>query len=229
MQAIILAGGKGKRFQPYSLVLPKPLIPIKDKPIMEIIIRQLARFGITDITISTGYLSELIEAYFGDGSRFGVRIIYSKEDVPLGTIGPLTLLDNLDDSFFVLNGDTLTDMNFLDLLNSHNKSGSPLTIASFPKPVKIDLGVLELDEKKRLIDYVEKPELKYRVSMGIYVLNKSVLSRLTPGQYFDFPSLVKMLIAANAGINVYEFSGIWHDLGSIDNYEIALKDVDRVM
>lgn len=229
MQAIILAGGKGKRFHPYSLVLPKPLIPIKDKPIMEIIIRQLAKFGIMDVTVSTGYLSELIEAYFGDGAKFGVHISYSKEETPLGTIGPLTLLKNLEEDFLVLNGDTLTDINLSDLFIYHMKTRSLLTIASYRKPVKIDLGVLRFDGANRLTEYIEKPELEYLVSMGIYVVNRSAIARVEANTYFDFPSLVHLLLSGGDKISVYDFHGIWHDLGSINNYEVATQDVDRVI
>jgi len=229
MQAIIMAGGEGKRFQPYSLVLPKPLIPISDKPIMEILISQLSKYGFEDIKITTGYMNELIQAYFGNGGKWQVNITYSKEDKPLGTIGPLTLLHDLDDDFIVLNGDTLTNLDYKSLFDSHLKSDSLLTIASYKKHVKIDLGVLEINSNSILIDYIEKPQMDYIVSMGIYVLNKSLLSHLKTDSYFDFPSLVKLLLLKNEKINIYHFNGIWHDLGSIDNYEMAIKDLDKLL
>jgi NDP-mannose synthase len=228
MQAILVAGGKGKRLQPYTLVIPKPLIPLKDEPIMEVIVKQLARTDFSKIHICIGYMGELLQTYFGDGSKYNVQITYSKESKPLGTIGPLTLIDSLDDDFLVLNGDTLSDINYKELLLEHKKSQSALTIATFAKKVKIELGVLEYDQKQHLKDYIEKPTLSYSVSTGVYALNKNAIRHLPRNEYFDFPSLVKLLLANRERVHTFQHDGIWHDLGSIDSFEAALEDYEKM-
>jgi NDP-mannose synthase len=228
MQAILVAGGKGKRLQPYTLVIPKPLIPLKDEPIMEVIVKQLERAGFNKIHLCIGYMGELLQTYFGDGSKYNVGITYSKEMKPLGTIGPLTLIDSLDDDFLVLNGDTLSDINYQGLLIEHKNTQSALTIATFAKKVKIELGVLEYDQHRHLKEYIEKPTLSYSVSTGVYALNKKVVRHLPRNEYFDFPSLVKLLLAQGEKVNTFQHDGIWHDLGSIDSFEAALEDYEKM-
>ncbi len=165
MKAVILAGGRGTRLAPYTTILPKPLMPVGDKPILDIVINQLRYYGYTDITLAVGYLSELLMAYFGDGSRFGVRIQYSHEDQPLGTAGPIALIDNLDEPFLVMNGDLLTTLNFADLMQYHRAGNAAATITTYQRSVKIDLGVIEYDDHKHLARYIEKPTHHYNVSM----------------------------------------------------------------
>jgi len=138
MKAVILAGGRGTRLAPYTTILPKPLMPIGDKPILDIVIRQLRYYGFTDITLAVGYLAELLVAYFGDGDRFGVTIRYSREEQPLGIAGPIALVDGLDEPFLVMNGDVLTTLNFSELMAFHRSSGAIATIATYPRSVKID-------------------------------------------------------------------------------------------
>jgi len=228
MQAVLVAGGKGKRLQPYTFVIPKPLVPIGNVPIMEVIIKQLVKYGFKKIHVCIGYMGELIQSYFGDGSKYNVAITYSHEEKPLGTVGPITLVKSLDDHFLVMNGDTLCDIDYRDLLNQHKKSGCNLTIATYAKKVKIELGVMEFDQNKKLKAYIEKPTLQYVVSTGIYAMSKEILSLIPFNEYFDFPSLVKMLLEKGDNVHTIEHKGIWHDLGSIENFDSALEDFSTI-
>ncbi len=221
-QAVILAGGKGSRLRPYTLILPKPLMPLGDFPILEILIKKLRHHNITDIIIATGYLSHLIEAYFGDGKKFGVNIRYSHEDKPLGTAGPLKLIPNLDEDFLIMNGDLLTDLSFSEMIRFHERTQSDVTISVYSKKVKIDLGVLKLNENNQILDYIEKPTYDFDVSMGMYVLNRRVLEHI-PEDYFDFPDLIKMLIKTELKVNAFKFEGTWLDVGRPDDYTLAME------
>jgi NDP-sugar pyrophosphorylase family protein len=182
MRAVILAGGKGTRLLPYTTVIPKPLMPVGDRPILELIIRQLKHYGFSRVTMAVGHLAELIEAYFGNGNKYGIKIDYSREDEPLGTIGSLSLIDTLDTTFLVMNGDVLTNLDYLKLVDFHKKNQAVATIASYNKEVKVDLGILEMDEGFELKDYIEKPTFKYDVSMGIYVFEPEILSFIEPNR-----------------------------------------------
>ena len=221
MQAVILAGGPGKRLRPFTSVIPKPLMPIDQSPILEIILRQLKAGGFKKITLTLGYLGEIIRAVFGDGSKYGLEINYSQEEIPLGTAGPLTLIGNLEDNFLVMNGDILSDIDFKALWEYHLHGGSELTICSYDKEVPINLGVLKLEGETKVVDYIEKPILYYPVSMGIYVFNKSLVDIIPQNQYFDLPDLVKKLISIKANINIYKHKGLWLDIGVNDDYERA--------
>jgi NDP-sugar pyrophosphorylase family protein len=224
MQAVIMAGGKGSRLKPYTTILPKPLMPIGEIPILEIILRQLKHNGFKRITLAVGYLAELIQAYFGDGDKWGLEIEYSRERKNLGTIGPLTLIEKLDDTFLVMNGDILTNLNYQTLISSHKKSGNLVTIASYNKEVKIDLGVMEVDEKSYLTNYIEKPNLSYRVSMGIYVMNKEVLEFIPQDIFYDVPNLMMNLLKSKKPPQIYSFDGIWLDIGRKEDYERASEN-----
>jgi NDP-sugar pyrophosphorylase family protein len=226
MQAIILAGGKGTRMKPYTTILPKPLMPLGDLPILEIIIKQLKYYGIIDIVMAVGYLSELLRAYFGNGEKWGVHIIYSYETSPLGTAAPLKLIDSLEDNFFVMNGDILTIIVFTDFFRFHLESDSLCTIATYDKEVKIDLGVLTINEKHELTNYIEKPKYTYSISMGIYAFRKEAVDYIPAGSYFDFPELIKLLIRENRPVKSYKFDGYWLDIGRKDDYEIALDEFE---
>ncbi|MDW7777162.1 MAG: sugar phosphate nucleotidyltransferase [Methanosarcinales archaeon] len=228
MQAIILAGGKGTRLAPYTMVFPKPLMPIGDMPILEIVIRQLEKHGFTKIVLAVGHLAGLIEAYFGDGSKWGVEIIYSREDEPLGTAGPLALIDDLDENFLVMNGDLLTNIDYSDLMRHHLESGALSTISMYTKDVPISLGVLELNGDGNITDYIEKPTLKYKVSMGIYIFNKRILNQIERGKYLDFPDLIKTLIHNGENISGYMFEGYWMDIGRHEDYSKVLEEFDTL-
>ena len=224
MQAIILAGGRGTRLQPYTTVLPKPLMPVGNYPILEIVIRQLHYAGFRQILMAVGYLGELIEAYLGDGSKWGVEILYSREDEPLGTAGPVALFDGLQEHFLVMNGDILTDLDYTAFFEYHQKKEGLATIATYEKKVKIDLGVIETGPNRQLTKYIEKPVLPYSVSMGIYAFARQILSHIPIGQYLDFPDLIKKLITAEKPVYSMPFDGYWLDIGRREDYEEAAED-----
>jgi NDP-sugar pyrophosphorylase family protein len=228
MKAIILAGGKGTRLAPYTIVFPKPLMPLDDIPILEVIIRQLSYYRFTDITMAVGHLAELIMAYFNDGARFGVDIRYSKEPKPLGTAGPLALLPGLDETFMVMNGDVLTMLDFSALYRYHQQSGAIATIAMHKRSVKIDLGVIESDAQNLITGYIEKPTYHYQVSMGIYLFEPRVLQFIPPGERLDFPDLVLKLLAAGEKVHGYPYEGYWLDIGRPDDYAQAVEEFTRL-
>jgi len=224
MKAVILAGGKGTRLAPYTHILPKPLMPIGDIPIMELLLWQMQRAGVDDITLTVGHLSELLRAFFGDGKKWGVNISYSYEDVPLGTAGPLSLIDGLDETFLVTNGDVMTTLDLGELLAFHKEQGGAATIAVHKRQVKINLGVVQMDGGNNISGYIEKPSYDYTVSMGIYVFEPRVLQHIPHNEYLDFPDLVLKLIAAGEKVIAYPFAGYWKDLGYADDYEQAAQD-----
>jgi NDP-sugar pyrophosphorylase family protein len=228
MRAVILAGGKGQRLRPYTTVLPKPLMPIGDMPILEVVLRQLKAAGVTRVTMAVGYLAELMQAFFGDGKRLGLDIDYSFEEKPLGTVGPLTLIPSLADEtdFLMMNGDVLTTMNYASLIERHRSSDADITVATYRREVKIDFGVIESDTSDMLTGYVEKPRFDYRVSMGVYCFKSRVLPRLMPGAYCDFPDLVKQLLAAGRPVASYPFDGYWLDMGRPDDYATAIEEFE---
>jgi len=229
MKAVILAGGKGTRLRPYTTAFPKPLMPVGDKPILEIIVRQLKLHGIDEIIMAVGHLAELIMTFFGDGSKFGVRIKYSREDEPLGTAGPLSLIrDELTETFLVMNGDILTTLNYSDLIDYHRSSGAIATIALNRRNIYIDFGVVKLDENSYITDYIEKPTLKYLVSMGVYVFEPRVLEYIPDRKRFDFPDLVKKLINAGEKVKGYIYDGYWLDIGRPEDYERANAEIDKI-
>jgi len=228
MQAIILAGGKGTRLKPYTTILPKPLMPIHDIPILEVVIRQLKKAGFKKITMAVGHLAELIEAFFGNGDKWELDISYSREDVPLGTAGPLALLKDLEDTFLVMNGDVLSDLDYTDLVRFHRRQNAMATIAMYDKEVKIDLGILKTNEYHEIYDYIEKPTLSHQVSMGIYVFDKQVMNYIPEGKYFDLPDLIHALIKAKEKIVGYHFKGYWRDIGRREDYEQAVEEFEKL-
>jgi NDP-sugar pyrophosphorylase family protein len=228
MKAVILAGGKGTRLAPYTTVFPKPMMPVGDIPILEVVIRQLSTAGFTDITLAVGHLAELLMAYFGDGSKLGVCLRYAREEMPLGTAGPLATIPGLDEPFLVMNGDLLTTLDYRELLSYHRAHGALATIATHERTVKIDYGVVEADADNRLIAYTEKPQLYYRVSMGIYIFEPDVVALLEPGRRFDFPDLVNLLLARGCPVRSYPFSGYWLDIGRPDDYQQAIDEFERM-
>jgi NDP-sugar pyrophosphorylase family protein len=228
MKAVVLAGGKGTRLAPYTKTLPKPLMPIGDMPILEILLRQMRVAGIDEVVMAVGHLSNMLESFFADGSRFGLSIRYSYEQDPLGTAGPLSLIEDLDESFLMMNGDVLTTINFRDLMTTHRASDAMATIAMHPRQVKIDLGVLQRNGGNEIIGYVEKPTYDFHVSMGIYVFEPEVVSLIPDQKYFDFPDLVMKLIERGDRVLGYPFDGYWQDLGRPDDYEQAVQDFDAL-
>jgi NDP-sugar pyrophosphorylase family protein len=221
--AVILAGGKGTRLKPFTISIPKPLVPVGDKPILEHLIKKLADEGFTDIIITVNHLAELIKAFFGDGSKWGISIKYSIEDKPLSTMGPIRLIDSLPEDFLILNGDVLTNMNFNELFSFHTNKKSLFTIASHLRKEKIDYGVLEIDHEKLKI-FNEKPEIEFRVSMGIYAANRRILQYIPENKSFGFDDLMLKLLSINENVNVFTHDGYWLDIGRPDDYEKAIND-----
>jgi NDP-mannose synthase len=225
-KAVVLAGGRGTRLAPYTSVLPKPLMPIGDRSILEVVVEQLADHGITDITFSVGYLSHLIRAVFEHACDPRASIRYVQEEAALGTAGPLRLIDGLDDSFVAMNGDVLTTLDFGDLVRTHKERGNVVTIATHERTVKINYGVLYVDPDDpgaQLVQaYEEKPEIASTVSMGIYVIEPRALEYLPPSGYFDFPDLVQELLTAGEPVGTFAHPGLWFDIGRQDDYERAV-------
>jgi NDP-sugar pyrophosphorylase family protein len=224
MKAIILAGGKGTRLAPYTTVFPKPLMPIDGMPILEVIVRQLAHFRVKEMVFTVSHHSEpLVSAYFGNGSRYGVDIQYSKEERPLGTAGPLSIIPSLPETFLVMNGDILTTLDYQKLIKYHRQHRGMVTIAMSQKKVKLELGVMEFDRAHRLTRYIEKPTLSYSVSMGIYVFEKRVLEWIPSKRYMDFPELIQRLVKEKVKVVCFPNNDFWLDIGRHEDYEEAQK------
>ena len=221
VQAVILAGGKGSRLRPYTKILPKPLVPLGDFPISEIIIRQLKFYGLKNIVISTGHMAELIETYFGDGRRWGVCIQYVREAKPLGTAGALKLVKQLADSFLVINGDTLTSVNFKKLIALHKLKKAMATIVVKERVVKTDFGIIEYDKKNMFLDYIEKPEHRSFVSTGINILNKECPKFIKRSESIGMPELMLRMRASGEPIYCHKTKDAWLDLGRSDDLEKA--------
>lgn len=223
IRAILLAGGKGTRLQPFTINFPKPLMPLGDRPVLEVLMERLVGHGITDITISLGHLAELIKAYFEQRPvlKEKIQLRFVQEDQPLGTAGALSLVPDLQQTFIVMNGDLLTDLNFSDLLDFHRKSSATLTIAAHRREIKIDLGVLEVDGDRRVRGYKEKPISSLEVSMGIYVYEPRVLQWIRRGESLDLPDLVLRLIASGEPVCAYPSHCQWLDIGRPDDYRQA--------
>ncbi len=226
--AVILAGGRGTRLAPFTAVFPKPLVPIGDIPIIEIIVRQLAASGFNELIFSVGHLAPLIEAYFLSHPlrERGVSITYAREDRPMGTAGSLALLSGLPEAFLVLNGDVLTTLHFGSFLENHEHSGALLTVATHRKQIKLQLGVIEC-HGQRITNYIEKPTLEHQVSMGVYGYRRSALAYLPKGERFDFPDLVLTLLKNGELVRAYPCSDEWLDIGNPDDYARAQQRVDE--
>lgn len=227
MKTVILCGGKGTRLAPFTYVLPKPMMPIGDKAILEVLLQQLRRYGFTEIVLAVGYLASLMKAYFKDGQQYDLNITYSDELEPLGTAGPLAQIPELNETLLVCNGDVLSTLNFHEFYNFHKEQGGILTIAMHQRQVHIDLGIIEQNNGEHVItNYIEKPSLDYKVSMGFYFLEPHALEYIPPNQYFDFPDLVKLLLSKGERVVGYPFEGYWRDLGNREDYEQACKDFE---
>jgi NDP-sugar pyrophosphorylase family protein len=226
MQAIILAGGKGTRLRPYTMFFPKPLVPIGDHPILEIIIRQLARAGFDRITISTGHLGELIEAYCGDGRRWNVPIEYVREDTPLSTAGALKLVDDCEDNFLLMNGDILSTLDYGRFFAQHVERGVMATIATKVRESRIDFGVIQRDEHHFLTGYKEKPVESFSVSMGIYALSKSARDLIGDGEALGMPDLLLRILGQGGQVYCHESDCYWLDIGRVDDYVQAQDDFE---
>lgn len=232
MHAVILAGGRGVRLRPYTTAFPKPLVPIGDEyAILEIVLRQLHAAGFTSITIAIGHLGQLIRAYCGDGSQWGLEIRYWDEETPLGTMGPIVAnLGDVPEHFLVMNGDVLTDLDYAGLLEGHIGSGAPITVSTYARTVKIDFGVLEIggEDDDRIVAFEEKPVESFSVSMGIYAVSRHTLERYTAGEALGFDELVLDLLDTDTLPRVHRFDGYWLDIGRPDDYDTANEEWERL-
>lgn len=227
-RAVILAGGKGTRLKPYTIVLPKPLMPIGDYPILEVIVRQLTSQGFSHITLAVNHQADLIKAFFGNGEKWKIKIDYSLEDRPLGTMGPLKLIKDLPSDFLVMNGDILTDLSFQKFHDEHVASNSFYTISSSYREQVSEYGVLDLDSNSNLSGFREKPVHKYDVSMGIYMLNRKVLEYIPEQSQFGFDQLMLSLLEKGPKVQVKRHYGHWLDIGRADDYMKAIEDFDQL-
>ena len=222
--AVILAGGLGTRLAPYTLTIPKPLVPICGEPIIEIIIRRLVAEGITDIHIALNHMASYISAFLGNGDKYNATIKYNHENMQLGTVGPLAQIDDLPNSFFVLNGDLLMNLSFKELFKSHQKANCQLTVGVNKREKNIDYGVIHLDENQNIVRFEEKPTIEYKVSMGVYVFEKNLINSIPKNKYFGFDQLIHQMIRQKLKINTYLHDGYWLDIGRPDDYERANRD-----
>lgn len=226
-RAIILAGGKGTRLKPYTVVLPKPLMPVGDYPILEVIIRQLSKAGFDHITMAVNHQADIIKAYFGDGSRWNLKIDYSFENKPLSTMGPLSLIDDLPDNFLVMNGDILSDIDYGAFYTNHEKRESVFTVSTYIREHINLYGVIETDATGHLSEFREKPISRFQVSMGIYMANRSVLSLIPRGESYGFDTLMLDLLAKKTPAYIEEFKGYWLDIGRPDDYIQAIEEFEK--
>jgi NDP-sugar pyrophosphorylase family protein len=224
MHAVILVGGKGTRLKPFTMTIPKPLLPLGDVPILEVVIRQLAAAGVTRVVLTLGHMAHLFTASIGEGRRWGVDIEFCREDEPLGTAAPLRLIQRLDDVFLVMNGDILTSLDFGALVAHHRQIGAWGTIAVSQRKVHIDYGVVRSTPDGLLDGYDEKPTIEYGVSMGINVLSRDALRFLPPTGRFDMPDLMKAIAGAGHPVACYRTSAYWQDIGRMDDYAAASQD-----
>jgi NDP-sugar pyrophosphorylase family protein len=230
-RAVILAGGLGTRLRPYTTVLPKPLMPVGDRPVLDIVIRQLKAHGFERVTVATGYLAELIEAFFRDGERYGIPIDYFREEEPLGTVGSLALIEGLDEPFLVMNGDVLTDIDYGRFLDEHLASDAVATVATTHRDVQIGLGVLQFGDDgdiSRLTGYIEKPKIAYECSMGVYAFDPAAIRHIDAGTRLDFPDLILRLLDAGEIVRAWRSDDYWLDIGRHDDYEQAMEEFERM-
>lgn len=225
--AIILAGGKGTRLKPYTVALPKPLVPIGRYPILEIIMRQLVYHGFERATLTVNHQADIIQAYFGNGSKWGIDINYSFEEKPMNTMGPLTLINDLPDHFLVMNGDVLTNLNYVDFFNDHLRQNNIFTISGVRRSIVNEFGVLELGDDGYLSGFQEKPKVDFMVSMGVYMVRKDILKYIPRNTSFGFDQLTLKLLNLEEKVRVKLFDGYWLDIGRPEDYETAVNEFEQ--
>ena len=229
MKAVILAGGKGTRLKPYTTVIPKPLVPVGNRAILEILIGRLRKCGVTEVTLCVNHLAELIMAYFNDGRKWRVKMKYSVEHEALSTIAPLRLIKDLPENFLVMNGDLLTDLDFRKLYKYHLENNALLTVATYKRTARIDYGVIDIDkDKNTAVGFKEKPKYEVNVSMGLYVFNRRILDFVPDEKPFGFDDLMLTLLGKKQPVRVYPYGGYWLDIGRPDDYEKANQDIGEL-
>ncbi len=227
-RAVLLAGGKGTRLRPYTVVLPKPLMPLDDYPILEVVIRQLIRYGFTHLTIAINYQAELIQAFFGHGEKWNIKIDYSLEEKPLSTMGPLKLIKDLPENFLVMNGDVLTDLDFEEFYKHHIDNDHWFTTSAFQREERSEFGVLEVDDSNRLTGFKEKPSILLDVSMGIYMVNRKVMDMIPENTFYGYDDLMKDMIKSGNPAHIRRHKGYWLDIGRVDDYARAIEEFPAI-
>jgi NDP-sugar pyrophosphorylase family protein len=228
MRAVILAGGLGTRLRPYTTVLPKPLVPVGERPILEHILRRLHGCGVRRVDLCVGHLGDLIQAYFSQATALpnDLELQWHWEQEPLGTAGALRLVPDLSGTFIAMNGDILTTLDYRELLAFHEQSDAALTVATHAKRVDIDLGVIETDGD-RIVGYQEKPRLDYEVSMGIYAYDERALAHLPDDGPCQFPELVGRLLDAGERVAAFRSEAEWFDIGTFAEHQRAAEALER--
>lgn len=225
MRVVILAGGKGARLKPYTVTLPKPLVPLAEEPILKLILNNIESQGIRDFNICVNYMGDLISSYFGDGSDHNVNITYSLERKPLGTVAPIKLIKDLPEDFVVMNGDIITDISLQALYDDHINSGAIVTVATHRRDEQVDYGVLKFDKKGFITKFQEKPDFNFNVSMGLYVFNKRAFDYVPDDTFFGFDDLMNTLLEHGEKVKSYSYDGYWMDIGRPTDYEQADWDM----
>jgi len=221
--AVIQAGGRGTRLAPYTTVIPKPLMPVGGVAIIEVILRQLRAEGFLKVAITVGHLGRLIEALCGNGSRWGLNISYLYEEEPRGTLGSLSALEGIEESFLVINGDTLTDMSYASLLDEHERSGAVVSVAACTRSYPIPFGVFDLDCEGNVRAFREKPALSVTCSMGIYAFQPCIMEHIPTCGEFGFDHLMRVVLERQLPLHLFHFGGMWLDIGNIEDYQAACE------
>lgn len=228
MVAVILAGGQGTRLLPITNDLPKALLPIGGKPVVRVVLERLKRSGVTTIYMAINHRADQIKAALGDGSETGLEILYSIEQTPLSTVGPLKLIDNLPEQFIVMNADILTDLDVGELSEFHANHDAALTVAIHKGTERIDFGVITTDSDGIVTEFREKPEYEFSVSMGVYVFSRRLLKSIPSGQRYGFDDLMRDMLSRGEKVATYPYDGYWLDIGRPNDYEQAKRDFENV-
>jgi NDP-sugar pyrophosphorylase family protein len=223
-RAVILAGGRGSRLYPFTASLPKPLLPIGERPVIELIVRRLVGFGANRVTVAVNYLADLVESFLGNGSRFGVPIDYVREAIPLGTAGPIGLVEPWTGPLVVTNGDVLADVDIQRLLDCHRENRATITVTTMVQSLRIDSGVITTDSALRVTGIVEKPTVEHRISLGVYVLSDDVAHLIVPNERLEMPDLVMKVVGDGKNVIAYNHDGFWLDIGRPDDFAKAQAD-----
>lgn len=228
MKAVILAGGKGKRLRPYTYILPKPLLPLGKKPILDIIFEKLKKQGIKDIYLAVNYKENIFRTLYGDGSEIGLNITYLKESKPLGTVGPLKSIEGkVTEPFFVTNGDIISDINVKELRKFYEKTKADITVVTRKIDVPINFGVLEV-KKDKIVKWIEKPKIKLEIAAGMYMLSPSVLKYIKKDEFYNMNDLVKKVIRRRGKVSRFLYEGqSLLDISAIEDYKLAIKSFKK--
>lgn len=228
MQAVILAGGLGSRLRPFTEVIPKPLLPLGEKSILEVQIQTLRDDGFDEIFIATNYMAEYIEAFLGDGSKYGVRLHYSKEETPLGTCGPLSLLkEDLTEPFVVMNGDILTRLDFSAFYAAATQDGATLTVATKIITTPFRFGNVTVDAHNRITHVEEKPEFTLEILAGVYCMRPEVFSLIPENEFYGIDTLIKDMLENDEAIARYLVDEYWVDIGQVEDYSKAREEYEQ--